>query len=145
MVGDQLDSGESEVVAATLSVSSRHNAGRARSGAASMNAAAASETALVSASAVRFFAPCQQAFSSCSARNVCVYRALRFWQVKETRAYPLQALGALRAMRRLRACESEAFVARSSHGAIRAASCGGCQEPLRAAVGHGDGEGMVKS
>ena len=112
MVGDQRVSGESEVVADSLSFSARHNEGRARSGARSRNAAAASETALVSASAVRFFAPCQQAFSSCSARNVCVYRALRFWQVKETRAYPLQALGALRAMRRLRACESEAFAAR---------------------------------
>jgi hypothetical protein len=64
MVGSQRDSGESEVVADTLSFSARHNGGRARSGARSRNAAAASEKVLVSASAVRFDAPCQRAFNS---------------------------------------------------------------------------------
>ena len=45
----------------------------------------------------------------------------------------------------LRARESEAFVARSSRGVIRAASRLGCQEPVWAVSGHGEGEGMVKS
>ena len=65
--------------------------------------------------------------------------------MKAARAYRLHALGALRAMSRLRASESEAFVARSSHGAIRAVSRRGCQEPVWAVSGHGEGEGMVKS
>ena len=68
MVGDQRDSGESEVVGDSLSFSAQHNEGRVRSGAraASMNAVAVSETALVSAPAVRFHAPCQRAFVSCA-------------------------------------------------------------------------------
>ena len=64
---------------------------------------------------------------------------------KATRAYRVQALGELRAMSRLRACESEAFVAR-----LIVALCGrrGVErpwEPVRAVIGHGDGVGMVKS
>ena len=100
---------------------------------------------MVSASAVRFFAPCQQAFSSCSARNTCLHRAFRSLLVLERVLVCVEALGELRAMSRLRACESEAFVARVSRGVIRTVSRGVCQEPVRAAGGHGDGEGMVKS
>ena len=145
MVGDQLDSGESEVVADSLSFSARHNAGRARSGAATRNAAAVSETAMVSACAVRFNARCQQVFNSCAIRFTHLPRAFRIWHVQATRAYRVEALGALHAMSLLRARESEAFVARSSRGVIRAASRLGCQEPVWAVSGHGEGEGMVKS
>ena len=53
-----IEMGDFEVVKESLSFSARHNAGRARSGAASRNAAAVSETASVSALAVRSNAPC---------------------------------------------------------------------------------------
>ena len=134
-----------EVVDASLSFSARHNAGRARSGVASRRAAAASKMASSSASAFRCDAPCQRAFTSCPARNACLLGAFRLWHVKAGRADHMKALGALRAISRLRACATHAFVARSSRGAIRAARRRGCQEPVWALSGHGDGVGMVKS
>ena len=145
MVGSQRDSGESEVVGDSLSFSARHNEGRARSGAASMNAAAASKTVSASASAFRCDASCQRAFTSCPARNLCLYRAFRSLVVLERKLVCVEALGELHAMSRLRECESEAFVARVSRGVIRTVSRRVCQEPVRAAGRHGDGEGMVKS
>ena len=124
-----------EVVDASLSFSARHNAGRARSGVASRRAAAASKMASSSASAFRCDAPCQRAFTSCPARKDCQHDAFRFWHVQAARAYRAQALGDARAMSRLRACATHAFVARSSRGAIRAARRRGCQEPVWALSG----------
>ena len=61
-----IEMGDFEVVDEAVACSARHDEGRARHGAASRNAAAVSETALVSAPAVRFDAPCQRAFCSCA-------------------------------------------------------------------------------
>ena len=72
-------------------------------------------------------------------------RAFRFWHAQVTRAYRLEALGGVRAMDRLHARESQAFVARffvASFGR-RVVECP--QQPVRAIGGHGDGVGMVKS
>ena len=134
-----------EVVDEYLSFSSRHNGGRARSGAASRRAAAASKMPSSSAPAFRCDAPCQRAFTACPARNICLHGAFRLWHVKAARAEHMKALGALRAISRLRACASDAFIARISRGAIRAVRCRGCQEPVRAVSGHSDGDGMVKT
>ena len=55
-----------EVVDESLSYSARHNGGRARSGAASRRAAAASKTASVFACTCASTAPCLRAFASCA-------------------------------------------------------------------------------
>ena len=140
-----IEMGDFEVVDEALSFSARHNEGRARSGAASRRAAAASKIASSSAPAFCCDAPCQRAFTSCPARNACPHGAFRFWHVKAARAYHAKAFGTLRANSRLRACASDAYVARFSRTAIRAVRRRGCQEPVWALSGHGDGEGMVKS
>ena len=140
-----IEMGDFEVVDEAVAFSARHDEGRARHGAASRNAAAVSETASSSACAFRCDAPCQRAFTSCRARNVCLHGAFRLWHVKAARAEHMKALGALRAISRLRACASDAFIARISRGAIRAVRCRGCQEPVRAVSGHSDGDGMVKT
>ena len=140
-----IEMGNFEVVDNTLSHSARHNGGRARSGAALRRAAEASKKASSSACAYRCNAPCRRAFTSCPARNPCLLGAFRLWHVKSARADHMKALGALRAISRLRACATDAFVARMSRGAIRGARRRGCQEPVWALSGHGDGVGMVKS
>ena len=61
-----IEMGDFEVVDDALSFSSRHNEGRARSGAVSRRAVAASKTASVSAAACDSNAPCQRAFASCA-------------------------------------------------------------------------------
>ena len=45
-----------------------------------------------------------------------MHSAFRFGHAQATRAYRLEAVDELRAMSQLRACQSEAFVARLSRG-----------------------------
>ena len=61
-----IEVGDFEVVDEALAFSARHDEGRARHGAASRSAAAASEMALGSAAACASNAPCLRAFASCA-------------------------------------------------------------------------------